>query len=75
MNLTQCDFKPCQYQFDGNCTKPTEYQKCEYISAVQMLEAIIGSQKFCVLCKNRLCKNATTPVTCIPIWNGLRIEK
>lgn len=74
MHLPRCGFKPCRYQSDGNCTKPTEYQRCEYTSAVQNLELIMGTQKFCALCQNNWCKDATTSdATCTPVWNGLRI--
>jgi len=74
MHLPRCGFKLCRNQFDGNCTKPTEYQRCEYISAVQNLETIMGTQKFCMLCQNNACKDAaTSEATCVPVWNGLRI--
>lgn len=64
----------CRNQFDGNCTKPVEHQKCEYISAVQTLELIMGTQKFCVLCQNVACKNSITlEAACEPVWNGMRI--
>lgn len=73
-DLPKCRFKMCRNQFDGNCTKPVEHQKCEYISAVQNLELIMGTQKFCVLCQNAACKNSITlEAACEPVWNGMRI--
>lgn len=40
--------------------------------AVKTIETIIGSQKYCALCKNTDCKNSiTTDATCKPIWSGL----
>lgn len=30
IDLPTCGFKPCRYCFDGNCTKITEYYRCEY---------------------------------------------
>lgn len=74
IHLPRCGFKSCLYQSDGNCTKPIEYQRCEYASAVQNLEWIMGAQKLCAMCQNNWCKDATTSeVTCVPVWNGLRI--
>lgn len=29
-DLPYCGFKNCQYWFDGNCTKPSGQEKCEY---------------------------------------------
>lgn len=73
-DLPKCRFKMCRNQFDGNCTKPVEHQKCEYVSAVQNLELIMGTQKFCVLCQNVACKNSITlEAACEPVWNGMRI--
>lgn len=74
IDLPGCGFKSCRHQFDGNCTKQAEYQRCEYIFAVQTIELIMGAQKFCAMCQNSECKNATTSeATCIPVWNRLRI--
>lgn len=40
--------------------------------AVKTIETILGSQKYCALCKNADCKNSiTTDATCKPIWSGL----
>lgn len=30
IDLPCCGFKNCRYSFDGNCTKPSEQEKCEY---------------------------------------------
>ena len=30
IDLPYCGFKNCQYWFDGNCTKPSGQEKCEY---------------------------------------------
>ena len=74
IDLPRCDFELCRNQVDGNCTKQSEYQKCEYISAVQNLELIMETQKFCALCKNNACKNSiTSEAACAPAWNGRRI--
>lgn len=76
IDLPKCGFKMCRNQIDGNCTKPVEYQRCEYISAVQTLETIMYSQKFCALCQNVVCKNnITSESACEPVWNGMRIGK
>ena len=74
IDLPRCGFKLCRNQFDGNYTKQVEYQRCEYISAVQNLELIMGTQKICVLCQNAACKSSTTSeAVCEPVWNGMRI--
>lgn len=31
IDLPNCGFKNCKYCFDGNCTKPEEYDRCEFI--------------------------------------------
>lgn len=31
LDLPQCNFKNCKYSLDGNCIKPDEFPKCEYI--------------------------------------------
>lgn len=74
IDLPRCGFKPCRHQFDGNCTYPDEYKRCQYIRAVETIEAIMGTQKFCTLCQNNSCKDGiTSEATCIPVWNGLGI--
>lgn len=30
IDLPCCGFKNCRYCFDGNCTKPSKLEKCEY---------------------------------------------
>ena len=30
IDLSQCGFHNCRYQFDGNCTSKSKYSKCEY---------------------------------------------
>ena len=30
IDLPCCGFKNCRHCFDGNCTKPSEQEKCEY---------------------------------------------
>lgn len=30
IDLPLCNLKTCRLQFDGNCTRKTEYEKCEY---------------------------------------------
>lgn len=30
IDLPRCNFKNCRYCFDSNCTKKTEYKRCEY---------------------------------------------
>ncbi len=30
IDLPCCGFKNCRYCFDGNCTKPSKQEKCEY---------------------------------------------
>ena len=40
-------------------------------NAVNVLETIMGSQKYCALCKNLDCKNSNSyDKSCKPIWNG-----
>ena len=74
IELPRCSFKTCRYQFDGNCTKQIEYERCKYIAAVQNLELIMGTQKLCTLCQNNMCKNAiSSKAACNPIWNGQKI--
>ena len=75
-DLPKCRFKLCRYQLDGNCTNKIEYKRCEYISAIQTLELIMATQKFCALCNNDWCKNATTSeASCAPVWNGMRLKE
>lgn len=33
IDLPLCDFNKCRYYFDGNCTKKSEYERCEYLLA------------------------------------------
>ncbi len=30
IDLPRCNFKNCRYCFDSNCTKKSEYERCEY---------------------------------------------
>lgn len=72
--LPACRFKQCKHQLDGNCTSKIEYARCSYIHAVETIEAIMGTQKYCALCDNVSCKNANTQDSCCrPAWNGLSI--
>lgn len=76
IDLPLCGFKQCKYQSDGNCTRQIEYDRCAYIHAIKTIEAIIGTQKYCVLCDNTSCKNTSTKApSCHPVWNGLSIYR
>lgn len=71
IDLPCCGFHACRFQFDGNCTNKQKYVVCEYQKMSNVLHAIIGSQKLCVMCANTQCKDATTQSrNCIPVWNG-----
>lgn len=35
-----CSFKHCRYCFDGNCTKETEYARCEYRTLAELRNSI-----------------------------------
>lgn len=40
--------------------------------AIRTIETIMGTQKYCALCKNVECKNSNAKeASCKPMWNGL----
>lgn len=48
-----------------------EEHKTKKDTAIRLIETIMGSQKYCALCKNIACKNSDTrEAACKPIWNG-----
>lgn len=44
----------------------------EKTEAIQSIETIMGTQKFCALCNNMECKNSSY-VACKPIWNKMKL--
>ena len=40
IGLPCCAFKNCRYQFDGNCTKPNEYEMCSRGNIFVMTEKV-----------------------------------
>lgn len=40
IDLPLCSFKYCRYCFDGNCTKETEYARCEYRTLAELRNSI-----------------------------------
>ena len=38
IDLPQCGFHYCRFQFDGNCTSTGKYEKCEYRYLNEQLE-------------------------------------
>lgn len=63
-------------QYTENCDTTCDYARVvkENKRMKEVLESIMGSQKFCALCANSQCKNATTQeAVCSPIWNETSI--
>lgn len=49
IDLPLCGLKPCRYCFDGNCTKKSEYDRCEYqayrtLGTVEELTALVEAR-------------------------------
>ena len=38
IDLPQCGFHYCRFQFDGNCTSTGKYEKCEYRYLSEQIE-------------------------------------
>ena len=38
IDLPQCGFHYCRFQFDGNCTSTKKYEKCEYRYLSEQIE-------------------------------------
>ena len=38
IDLPQCGFHYCRFQFDGNCTSTGKYEKCEYHYLSEQIE-------------------------------------
>ena len=39
IDLPQCGFHYCRFQFDGNCTSTGKYEKCEYRYLSEQIES------------------------------------
>ena len=62
IDLPQCGFHYCRFQFDGNCTSTGKYEKCEYRYLSEQIEPrkkgkwiIDGHHIICNRCKNSMC--------------------
>ena len=42
IDLPICNFKNCKYCFDSNCTKKSEYERCEYRRQKAEIERLTG---------------------------------
>lgn len=72
IDLLQCGFKSCKFQLDGNCTKKSEFDRCEYKRMASAINAIIMAFNLCCLCQNTKCQNSGhDECGCVPVWNGL----
>ena len=58
-----CDFGQCCFCSDGSCTRPEEYKRCTYISAVKTIEAMRKNDD--VL--NPGCYQCKTKPTCLSL--------
>lgn len=63
IDLPQCGFHYCRFQFDGNCTSTGKYEKCEYRYLSEQIEpgrkkgkwidksdGIEGAWNYCSVC-------------------------
>lgn len=74
IELPQCGFKQCRFQFDGNCVKETEFDRCEYRKMKSTINSIIMAFNLCPLCQNTKCQNSGhEEYGCVPVWNGLAL--
>lgn len=71
IDLPQCGFKQCKFQFDGNCLHKSEYERCDYRRMEDAINSIIMACNLCSLCQNTKCQNSGHEEGCVPIWNGL----
>lgn len=70
----RCDFLNCRFNSKEYCLQEKDGMHCDYRCAVNTLETILETQKFCGLCGNLACKNASTQdKSCDPIWNKIRL--
>lgn len=73
INMPQCGFKNCRFHFDGNCRSRTEFERCDHVHAIMMLERFIMRHNHCWLCQSYHAEkkeNGKCESGCTPIWNG-----
>jgi len=53
IDLPQCGFHYCRFQFDGNCTRTEKYEKCEYRYLSEQIEPERKKGKWILINDNR----------------------